>query len=313
MKKTYKINHDAIKSIEDIVSIVKLMAISFSSYSENRDIEYRSHPLLVDIDTIPTDTKEGEVPTEEVKWDWIDKASVEFVNLNDKRLWYLVSKSFCEAIEKHKPVEQELIPLDVNKIAKEVSKYINKFYYRDEELDIKSISAILSKYLVHKQEEDKLYTINDVRNIEKIPTINPNIYTWWDKCELCNKHHNPIEHLQVTWKIPTPTPQAITTGTANLIIDKDNIHNTQATSVDVENIAHDLFFAIRQGEDYLVIKKDETIARFKSILSSLPIHKKRSREEIKRIKDDCSDTDFYEMKPLYIMNWILIRLWLLSD
>lgn len=106
-----------------------------------------------------------EAPTEEVK-DWIDRAWSEY--LYDEDAWETWEEnpfeldgktSFRQVIEKHmpKPVEQELIPLDVEKITVELYQIVDRerqaTFAKSVWDCMKDIRAILSKYWVHKQEE----------------------------------------------------------------------------------------------------------------------------------------------------------------
>jgi hypothetical protein len=143
-----------------------------------------------------------------------------------------------------KPVEQELIPLDnIDKVIEELKLCFWIDYMPESHLeptyDTKSMKAILSKYWVHKQEDE-----DDDKLLQQQRAIDNAFSKWYKSC------------LDDIKSKPTPT--------------------TQATSVD--DLVHKIYVKLYNAW----LKLDDTKQQFikEALLSSLPIQKKRTEDEV---------------------------------
>lgn len=196
-----------------------------------------------------------------VYWDWYDDA---------------INACIDVILTYTKPVEQELVPLDVEKIINNIYGDFNREHIFLTEKAYNIMEDILSKYWVPKQEEKTR-----------------------EKCSYCWEKHNPIEHVQVSWKIPTPTPQATS------VIDVDGIVDEicRFSYLSKKTIKY-LWYDWSNPSWYYVEHNKEWI---KSILSSLPIQKKRTREEIKSLYPH------YERSKIDWALYFAKHIWLLKD
>lgn len=178
----------------------------------------------------------------------------------DKIKWYI--EDFMP-----KPVEQELVPLDVETIIQEITDSCWLRHYT------KRLRNILSRYWVHKQEEKSSNTV------------------------------------------------------AFIVDSYGNTPNPQATSVDVEEdkietIVQDLRecmvtkpIGVRW---WWIVSMVEIREIVKKHLSSLPIQKKRTREEIwnacnRDIKNDFANTNCDEYRSYVVVSKVMKSFWLLKD
>ena len=218
---------------------------------------YDLYPIIETVNQIIDHIQPIEAPTEEVKGedydDWKWQARKEFYS---KHPWEKMDMfMFRNLIDKYKPVEQELIPLDdliLENLAKsQIKWWVDWCWVQTAEDMIEKYvtfwKLLLSKYWV-QQEECEWITLEEAE--EQIKQC-----TWLDKQAI--KHDIDWVNLILkhTFNNATPTPQA--------------------TSVDVEEVVNKIMDTIYN--DFWTCESEckGTKSTIKEHLSSLPIVQKK--------------------------------------
>lgn len=262
----------------------------------------------------PTDTEE--------KGDWMDRAFEAYIlpyeHIDKKYL-----EDFKKAIQKFmpKPVEQELVPL----LPRDIVAITDEIITLDElgKVDEDRIHKILYKYWLPKQEEREDWTDEEIQQWM-------NNVRWWTEEAIKYGIKTIKWFLTFHWihkgsfkkrsemTLPTPTPQAS--------VDEDELKTLNFHELmlyDMESMMYTQLYTLREQQTYenrINIAKSYIKKRQERGFFSLPIQKKRSKEELEKRYDDM----LYKLKPNYkkkevdtLMLWTVAMFlkdhWLLSE